>query len=89
MWMVWTDEDGLCGIFDTKEEAEKEYEVQKKAYKNAFDGEFYGNEHVVLAEVKKNFYSYDTKNPAIDYDEDGEEFETGDTYWDWKEDVSE
>ncbi len=88
MWIVWSDTDDLCGIFRKEEEALKEYEHQKQWHEDNFDGEFYGDEHVVLAKVKRNFYCHDTKEPVIDYDDDGKEFEKDDeTYWGWKEDI--
>ena len=87
MWLVYDNENGLVGIFDKKEEAEKEYQHSKKLMKDYvdIDGEFVRGERLVLAKVEKQMYSYDTKEPVIEEDEEGNEYETKDTYWNWKE----
>ncbi|MDF2854254.1 MAG: hypothetical protein K0Q87_105 [Neobacillus sp.] len=87
MWMVWSHDNGLVLTTDNKQEAEKVYDEEKQWYKNSFDDEFTTDEHVVLAKIEKQFYSEDTKQPVYEEAEDGEEIETGDTYWDWKEDI--
>jgi hypothetical protein len=86
MWIVYDWSEGLCGIFETKEEAEKEYEALKESNRTQCD-EFYGEEEVILAKVEKRFYGYDTKKPVWVEDEHGNEIESADTYWGWKEDV--
>jgi len=88
MWLVWSSADDICNLFKNKEDAIKEYERAKKWHEDMFDGEFDGDEHVVLAKVEKNFYSGDTGEPVVDYDEDGNEYEKDDeTYWGWHEDT--
>lgn len=86
MWLVWSYDDGVTMITVDKDKAIKEYEELKQSYIDSFDGEFNGDEHVILAKVEKRFYCADTGEPMIDYDDNGNEFETGDTYWDWRED---
>lgn len=87
MWMVWSNDSGLIVITNNKVEAMKEYEKEKQWYKYSFDHEFYGDKRIVLAKVERDFYSHDTGNPVIDYDDEGNEVErNGETYWDWKED---
>jgi hypothetical protein len=85
MWLVWSNDDGIIITTENKEEAIEEYEKAKQYYKDSFDGEFYGDEHVILAKIEKQFYSYDTKEPVTEEDDEGNEIETGDTYWDWRE----
>lgn len=87
MWMVWSHDEGLVITTDNREQAELEYEKSKQWYKNSFDGEFYTDEHVILAKVEKQFYSADTGKPIIEEDENGEEIESTDTYWEWREDI--
>ncbi|QDX94326.1 hypothetical protein EEL30_19795 [Brevibacillus laterosporus] len=87
MWMVYDQMEGIICVTDDKQEALRDYEKQKESYKKyvQWDGEFQGDERVILALIKKDFFSDVTKNPEIIYDEDDNEVLTGDTYWDWKE----
>ena len=78
MWIVYDWSDGLIGIFNDYEKAEKEYEEYKKHNKEQVDGEFDGGEEVILAKIDKRFYVYDTKKPVPS--------STGNTFWKWKED---
>lgn len=87
MWLVWSYDDGIVITTESKEVAEREYEETKMWYKDSFDGEFNADEHVILAKVEKDFYSKDTKKPVYEEDEKGNEIPTGDTYWDWQEDI--
>ncbi len=87
MWIVYSDIDGMSLMTDDKEKALKEYEELKRHYKDSFDGEFSTDEQVVLAKVERNFYSADTGERVVEEDENGEEYLTKDTYWDWKEDI--
>nr|WP_158330790.1 hypothetical protein [Brevibacillus laterosporus] len=48
-------------------------------------GEFQGDERVILALIKKAFFSDDAGKPEIAYDEGDHEVLTGETYWKWKE----
>jgi hypothetical protein len=66
----------------------KEYEKCKERQEEWLyqNGEFSGDERVILAEVKKHFYSDDTGKPVIKEDDSGNEVLTGDTYWEFKED---
>jgi hypothetical protein len=82
MWMVWSDDQGLCGIFDNRDEALKEYESLMESHIDSFDGEFAGEERVVLSKIERQLYCYDTRRPVVD----GDGVKTGDTYWDWDED---
>jgi hypothetical protein len=87
MWMVYDSNEGLVCVTEDYNEALKEYEDYKENHKNyvAKYGEYEGDERVILAEVKKNFFCYDTKKPVVEFDDDDNEIDTGDTYWDWKE----
>jgi hypothetical protein len=87
MWVVYDSMEGLVCVTDDYNKALEEYEHYKESYKDYVrdNGEYSGDEQVILAEVKKNFFSYDTKEPVIEYDDDGNEVDTGDTYWNWKE----
>lgn len=87
MWMVWDDENGLIGIFEKYEKALTEYEKCKEFCKDYLyqNGEFSGDERVVLAKLEKQFHSFDTGKPTMKEDDKGNEKPTGDTYWDWKE----
>lgn len=78
MWIVYDWSDGLVGIFNDYEKAEKEYQEYKKHNKEQVDGEFEGDEEVILARIDKRFYVYDTKIPVPSSAEN--------TYWEWKED---
>lgn len=88
MWIVYTHDEGLDGIYDSYEEALRSYESHKEAIKDYVqsDGEFSTDELVVLAKVEKHLYSADTFNPVTKEDADGNEVATGDTYWEFKED---
>ena len=89
MWIVYDNEEGLLGIYDKYEEALSDYEKCKDSQIDYVrgEGEFTAEERVILAEVKKHFYGYETDKKVIGCDENGEEFETADNYWDWKEDI--
>lgn len=88
MWIVWSRDDGVLCITDDREKAVSEYEETKQWYKDMFDGEFDGDERVILAKVEKVFCCHDTGKPVIEYDDEGNEIELKDeTYWDWKEDT--
>jgi hypothetical protein len=89
MWIVYDNEDGLIGIYEKHEEALQEYEKCKELQKNFVrgEGEFSTDETVILAKVERHLYGYETDKKAVDYDENGDEFETGDNFWDWKEDI--
>ena len=81
MWMVYDWSEGLIGYYDTEEEAMKIYDEYKGSNELACDGEFYGDEDIVVAKVRKRFYSEDTGEPVEAEDD------KGDTYWAWKEDT--
>lgn len=85
--MVYDSEDGLVGIYDDYNEALIDYEkykqIQKEYVQNA--AEFTCDERVILAEIKKYLYPYETNNKAIGYDKDGNEIELDENIWDWKE----
>lgn len=89
MWIVYDNEEGLVGVYDNHDEALKEYTKCKNAQMDWVheEGGFSTDETVILAKVEKHFYGYETDKKAIDYDENGEEFETDDNCWDWKEDT--
>lgn len=88
MWIVYDNEEGLLGIYDNYDEALNDYEKCKASQKDYVqgEGEFTTDETVILAKVEKHFYGYETDKKFLDYDENGEEFETDDNLWDWKED---
>ncbi|MFB0831404.1 hypothetical protein ACEU2D_17605 [Brevibacillus laterosporus] len=87
MWMVYDHLEGLISITDDEQEAFRDYEKQKENNKKYVqeDGEFQGDERVILALIKKDFFCDDTEKPEVVYDEDDNEVSTGDTYWEWKE----
>ncbi|OAK70077.1 hypothetical protein [Lederbergia galactosidilytica] len=89
MWMVYDFEDGLVGIFEDKIKAVKEYKAYVESAKEYVDreGQFSLDERVILAKVERQIYGYETDEKATGYDENGEEFETGDNLWDWKEEI--
>lgn len=49
------------------------------------DGEFSGDEMIVIAQVEKRFYSDDTLKPVLKEDDNGNECDTGDAYWEFRE----
>lgn len=89
MWMVFAYDEGLIGIFDTYEDALKEYKIQKESVEDYVRGEneILSDECVVLAKIEKHFYSFDTNQPVMVEDDEGNEQYTNDTYWDFKEDT--
>lgn len=90
MWIVYDNEEGLLGVYDNYDEALSDYEKCKESQKDYVqsEGEFTTDEEVILAEVKRHFYGYETDKKAVDFDKkNGEEFETNDNLWDWKEDI--
>ena len=89
MWIVYDNEEGLLGVYDNYDEALSDYEECKKSQMDYVqrEGEFTTEERVILAEVKRHFYGYETDKKAVDIDENGEEIETEDNLWDWKEDI--
>ena len=91
MWIVYDNEEGLLGIYDKYEEALSDYEKCKESQKDYVqgEGEFTTDERVILARVERQFYGYETNEKAVSYDENGDEYETEDNVWDWKEDISE
>jgi hypothetical protein len=88
MWIVYDWSDGLIGIFDNYEEAEKQYQGYKEHNQTYTDGEFDGEEEVILAKIDKRFFARDTGKPVMKEDEEGNEVPTKDTWWEWKEDVN-
>jgi hypothetical protein len=89
MWIVYDWSDGFVGEYDNYEEALKVYKELCKLNKDyvSNDGEFDGSEQTILARIDKQMYSYDTKKPVIKENDNGEDVETKDTYWDWKEEI--
>ena len=89
MWMVFDYENGLVGIFEKHEDAEREYRVIKAQMEDDVldNGEFDMTERLVLARVEKHLYARDTKEPVMEEDANGNEIKTKDTYWGWKEDI--
>ncbi len=90
MWLVYDNDEGVLLITDNYEEAIKEYEKQKERVIDYVrgEGEFSTDEQVILAKVENILYSYDTKQPVIECDDEGDEIESKkDTYWDFKEDI--
>lgn len=89
MWMVYDSEEGVVLITDKYDEAQKVYEEHVGIAKQFVqeEGEFITDDEVILSEVKKRTYPHDTKKPVVIEDEDGTEIKTGETYWDWKEDI--
>ncbi len=89
MWIVYDSVDGLVGIFDNYEEAIREYAGCVNTQKDLVsdEGWFTLDENVILAKVVRHLYGYETNEKAVTYDENGEEIETEDNLWDWKEDV--
>ncbi|MBG9789322.1 hypothetical protein [Brevibacillus laterosporus] len=55
MWMVYDQMEGLISITDDEQEALRDYEKQKEDNKKYVqkDGEFQGDERVILALIKK------------------------------------
>lgn len=89
MWLVHTHDEGLIGVFDSYEEALNEYKEQKESVRDYVRGEneFTSDELVILAKVERRFYSYDTKEPVMEEDDNGNEYPSKDTYWDFEEDT--
>lgn len=89
MWMVYDNEEGLVGVFSEYESALAHYEKCKATAEDyvSEEGEFTTDETIILAKVEKYLYSFDTKNPVMKEDDEGNEHPTKDTYWGWKEDI--
>lgn len=87
MWMVYDNEEGLVGVFSEYENALAHYEKCKATAEDWVrgEGEFSSEETIILAKVEKHLYSFDTKSPVMEEDEEGSEHPTKDTYWSWKE----
>ncbi len=85
-WIVYDWSDGLVCIVDSYEKAEKEYQTYKKHNQTYSDGEFDGDEEVIIAKIDKRFYARDTNEPVMKEDENGKEVPSSDNYWEWKED---
>ncbi|UED78093.1 hypothetical protein [Brevibacillus sp. DP1.3A] len=87
-WIVWDNEDGLIGTYESYDDALKDYENAKSAVERYVreEGEFSTDEEVIIAKIQKHFYSHDTEKAVMKYDEDDNEVPTGDTYWDFTED---
>ncbi len=89
MWIVYDYEDGLVGIFEDNVKAQEEYEAcvnNAKEYVER-DGQFNLDERIILAKVERQTYGHETDEKVIEYDDNGEEMETDENYWGWKEDI--
>lgn len=88
MWIVWDYETGLIGTYESYDAALKDYKDAVSAVERCVreKGEFSTDEQVIIAKVEKHFYSFDTGEDVMKYDEKDNEIPTGDTYWDFKED---
>jgi hypothetical protein len=77
MYLVYDSEEKLIMVTNNYDEAKETYEERKELWKDLVsdNGEFYGDERVILAEIKADFFSYETDNKAPD----------GNYYWDWEE----
>ncbi|MFA4132551.1 MULTISPECIES: hypothetical protein [unclassified Brevibacillus] len=87
MCIVYSNDEGLDGIYTDYEEALKAYEGAKSDLERYVreNGEFSTDELVVIARIDKQFFSIDTFKPVMKEDEQGNEVDTGDTYWNFKE----
>lgn len=88
MWIVYSNDQGMEGIYADYCDALDAYEKSKSDLERYVreDGEFSTDELVVIAKIEKQFYSFDTFKPVMQEKDDGSEQETGDSYWDFKED---
>jgi hypothetical protein len=86
----------VSDLNNNEQELHENYEDALKAYNQFVDwnkdvvqeeGWFSGEEHIVLAEVKKTMTSYMTNREIMEVYEGGEEtgIGTGEFYWDWCE----
>ena len=79
MYLVYDSEEKLLTVTDNYDEAKGIYEESKRYWKDTVSesGEFYGDERVILAKIKADFFCYETDKEALD----------GNYYWDWKEET--
>lgn len=92
LWMVSDYQEGVVGIYEKEQEAVKVYEKTKKLLRQYFhdtNNEFDGDERIILSKIVKQLYSHDTGEPVTKEDQEGNEVETGKTYWDFKEETYE
>ncbi len=88
MWIVYDSDRQETEVVDNYEKAlaiYKEYIDDNYEYV-AGEGEFTLNESVYIAKVEKHYYPYETDEKRVATDENGEEYETDELLWDWKED---
>lgn len=88
LWMVFEHELGLIGVYDDEDEANLAYERTKDNLNEDTQingNEIYGDERVILAKVKKNYYSFNTEE--FEMKENDNENESNATLWDFKEDI--
>lgn len=90
MWMVYDDEEGLYGVYDNYQEAEKAYEDCVEGvlnYAQHSDNNFGEHDRTILAKITKQSFVVDTGEPITEEDENGVEFEVGGTYYEFKEEI--
>ncbi|WP_339239749.1 hypothetical protein NST06_10525 [Bacillus sp. FSL P4-0322] len=90
LWMVFEHELGLIGVYDDEDEANLVYERTKDNLNEDTQingNEIYGDERVILAKVKKNYYSFNTEE--FEMKENDNENESNATLWDFKEEIYE
>lgn len=79
MYLVYDSEEKLLMVTDNYDEAKEAYKERKELWKDLVsDNGFYGDERVILAEIKADFFSYETDQKAP----------VGGYYWDWKEEIT-
>lgn len=88
MWIVYDSDRQEIEVVKNYEEALEIYEEYKDDnYEHvAGEGHFSLNESVYIAKVEKHYYPCETDEKKIEIDENGEEYETDELLWDWKED---
>lgn len=78
MWIVGTHEDRFFSIHQNEKSALEDYDERKKFYSPIGDEIKNIESMVILAKVEKYVRYVNSKEPVIDVDENGEEFERDD-----------
>lgn len=87
--MVFEHELGLIGVYDDEDEANLAYERTKDNLNEDIQingNEIYGDERVILAKIKKDYRSFDTKEFEMKESDNGNEEKASAALWDFKED---
>ncbi|MER3123564.1 hypothetical protein [Bacillus altitudinis] len=90
LWIVYEYELGFIGVYEDEDEASLVYEQTKDNLNEDFQingSIIHGDERVILAKVKKDYHSFDTKEFGLKENDNGIEEKTDTELCCFKEDT--